>query len=166
MTAAQAMLFFPFGLVIGVWVAWTDLSRMKIPNTAVLSLLAVWVVLGPLVLEWQVWGWGMAVAFLVMLAGMMGMVLRLFGGGDAKFVAAMTPYFVQEPLRDTLFLSFVVIVAALILHRLWRVIPALRNLTPNWASWTRREFPLGFALAGILIFHLALTAFTPVLANI
>ena len=31
---------------IGVWVAWSDMKSMKIPNKAVLATLAVWVVVG------------------------------------------------------------------------------------------------------------------------
>lgn len=166
MTAAQAMFFFPFALVIGAWVAWTDMSQMKIRNQAVLALLAVWAGPGLIVLTWQVWAWGLAIAFAVMLVGILGMVLRLFGGGDAKFVAAMTPYFTQDNLRDTLFLAVVVMLAAFVLHRAWRAVPALRNLTPGWESWKRREFPLGLALAGILVFHLGMIAFQPLFAPI
>jgi prepilin peptidase CpaA len=164
MSVAQAVFFLPFALIIGVWVSWTDMSRMRIPNVAVLCLWGVWVVLGLLVLPWQVWAWGIAMSFAVMLVGILGMVLRLFGGGDAKFTAAMAPYFVQDELRNTLFLSIVVILAAYALHRLWRAIPPLRNLAPDWQSWTHTDFPMGLALAGILVFHLALVAAKPVMA--
>lgn len=166
MTAAQAIFFLPFVVIIGIWVAWTDMSKMKIPNVAVISLLAVWVVLGLIVVPWQVWAWGLAIAFCVMLVGILGMVLRLLGGGDAKFVAAMTPYFVQDELRHTLLLSVVVILAALTLHRIWRAIPALRSMAPTWESWIHNDFPLGFALAGILIIHVGTIAAKPVLALI
>jgi prepilin peptidase CpaA len=166
MTVAQATFFFPFVLIIGIWVAWTDLSRMKIPNTAVLSLFGVWAVLGLIVVPWQIWAWGIAMAFVVLLIGILGMVLRLFGGGDAKFVAAMAPFFVQDELRQTLFLSVVVILSGLFLHRSWRAVPALRNMAPTWESWTHADFPMGLALAGILVIHIGMIAAQPVLALI
>ena len=51
---------------------------------------------------------------------------------------------------------FVCMIAALLLHRIAGSIPAIRNLTPDWESWTqRRYFPFGLALSGILVFYLA-----------
>ena len=39
-------------------------------------------------------------------------------------------------------------------HRIMRAIPAFRRATPDWASWTHADFPMGLALAGTLIFYL------------
>ena len=35
---AAALTFLPFAAAIGIWVAWSDMSSMKIPNKAVLAL--------------------------------------------------------------------------------------------------------------------------------
>ena len=39
-TAQSAIWFLPFALPISLWVIWSDLSTMRIPNTAVLALTA------------------------------------------------------------------------------------------------------------------------------
>ena len=35
-TVREALVFLPFVLPIALWVAWSDMARMKIPNKAVL----------------------------------------------------------------------------------------------------------------------------------
>ena len=40
-TWTEAAWFLPFVIPIAIWVAWSDMSSMKIPNKAVLALLAV-----------------------------------------------------------------------------------------------------------------------------
>ena len=47
---AAALTFLPFALAIGIWVAWSDMRFMKIPNKAVLALGAVYLAVGFLVL--------------------------------------------------------------------------------------------------------------------
>lgn len=44
MTSWAAMLFLPFVVPIALWVVWSDLSRMKIPNKAVMALIIVFAV--------------------------------------------------------------------------------------------------------------------------
>ncbi len=41
-----ALWFLPFVLPIALWVAWSDMKFMKIPNKAVLALVAVFAVVG------------------------------------------------------------------------------------------------------------------------
>ena len=38
---ATALWFLPFVIPITIWVAWSDMASMKIPNKAVLSLMIV-----------------------------------------------------------------------------------------------------------------------------
>ena len=38
LTAAEALWFLPFVLPICIWVAWSDLREMRIPNVSVLAL--------------------------------------------------------------------------------------------------------------------------------
>ena len=45
-SAATAFWFLPFALPIAVWVAWSDMKFMRIPNKAVLALTAVFLVVG------------------------------------------------------------------------------------------------------------------------
>ena len=45
-TASSALWFLPFAIPIAIWVAWSDMKFMKIPNMAVLALLAVFLGVG------------------------------------------------------------------------------------------------------------------------
>ena len=52
-----------------------------------------------------------------------------------------------------------VLIAAFIVHRVAKRIPAVRRATPDWQSWERRDFPMGLALGTGLAIYLALSAF-------
>jgi prepilin peptidase CpaA len=45
-TAATALWFLPFVLPIAIWVSWSDMKFMKIPNRSVVSLVAVFFAVG------------------------------------------------------------------------------------------------------------------------
>jgi prepilin peptidase CpaA len=67
----------------------------------------------------------------------------------------MAPIFVGTDIAPLLLIIFASMVGALVLHRIARSIPAIRNMTPNWDSWTqKRYFPFGLALSGIVVFYL------------
>lgn len=162
LTPGAALAFLPFALVIGVWVAWSDMKQMKIPNKTMLALLAVWlgVGLGAVLLTelpLQSWLWGWALAAVTLVVGFVANALRLVGGGDAKFATAMAPFFVGADWRMVFVLAASCLIGAFIAHRIARSIGAIRRATPDWISWTSRDFPMGLALAGTLIFHLLLT---------
>lgn len=154
-----SLVFLPFTLIIGLWVAWSDMRDMRIPNKAVMSLIAVYLVIGLVIvgLGWLplmawLWGIGVGVAALVILffanaAGMMG-------AGDSKFGAAMAPFFVLADYRSVMGLLAGCLLGAFFAHRLMRMIPAMRRATPDWQSWTHHKFPMGLALAGMLNFYL------------
>lgn len=157
-SAFAALWFLVFATPVAAWVVWSDLSRMRIPNKAVIALIAIFAVVGLLVLPLPVWGWSW-VNFAVVLA--VGFVLSLsggFGAGDAKFAAAMAPFVALGDLRLFLVLLAAVVLAGFIAHRLLRLIPAVRSATPQWESWQRREFPMGLALGPALVFYLGLAA--------
>lgn len=159
MTPIAALILLPFATAIGVWVAWSDMKYMKIPNQAVLALLAVWLVVGivavGLTSGLQTWAWGLALAAAVLVAGFVASSVRLVGAGDAKFAAAMAPFFVHADYRVVLGLYAACLLGAFATHRLARFIPPLRRATADWASWTHSDFPMGLALAGTLIFYLS-----------
>ena len=148
-----ALTFLPFALAIGIWVSWSDLSAMKIPNHAVLALGVVYLVTGPFVLPLTAYAWGCALAAIVLAAGFVLNAAGALGAGDAKFAAAMAPYFVQSDLRFDLGLFAACLLGAFAAHRLMRATP-FRTASPNWASWTNPRFPMGLALSGMLIFYL------------
>jgi prepilin peptidase CpaA len=145
--------FLPFVIPITIWVSWSDMATMKIPNKAVLALLVVFAVIGLVALPFAdyVWRWS---HFAVILA--IGFVLSSFGlmgAGDAKYMSAMAPFIALPDAYPFMFLLGATIIAAFALHRGARA-SALRRQFPDWASWTRREFPMGFALAPALMFYL------------
>ena len=150
--------FAVFATPIGLYIAWTDLTSMRIPNVAVLALIAVFAAVGPFVLPLDVWAWAWLHFVVVLVIGFVLSLTGGFGAGDAKFAAAMAPFVALADLRLFLVLLSAVIFAAFIAHRVLKAIPAIRRATPTWESWTRREFPFGLALGPGLIFYLLLAA--------
>jgi prepilin peptidase CpaA len=149
-----SLAFLPFTLLIGIWVAWSDMRFMKIPNLSVIALIAVYVVVGVLVLPLKLWaiGLGLGVATLVVL--FVANAAGLIGAGDAKFAAAMAPFFVMSDYRAVMGLLAGCLLGAFAAHRLMRAIPAIRRASPDWQSWAHQKFPMGLALAGMLNFYL------------
>jgi prepilin peptidase CpaA len=66
----------------------------------------------------------------------------------------MAPFFPASDLRLVLALLAAAIVGAFISHRAARAIGPVRAMTADWASWTHKDFPMGLALSGTLIFYL------------
>jgi prepilin peptidase CpaA len=142
-------------LPIAIWAAISDLKRMKIPNTAVIAMAAIWPLIGWYVVPWQPWLWGFAIMAVVFVAGFLMYLTGTFGAGDAKYSAAMSGLFVGGNIGEILLIIFVCMVGSLVLHRLLRSLPFVRNATPDWESWTKRRFfPFGLALSAIVVFYL------------
>jgi prepilin peptidase CpaA len=162
MTAGAATTLLPFALAIGIWVSWSDMKFMKIPNKSVIALLLVWLLIAPFTIllaglapmDW-LWGWALAAA--VLAIGFVTNALRLVGAGDAKFAAAMAPFFVGADLRMVFALFAACLLGAFAAHRGVKLIGPFRRATEDWASWTHKDFPMGLALSGTLVFHLLLT---------
>lgn len=154
LTPTAALVFLPFAAAIGIWVAWSDMRTMKIPNKAVLALAVVFVVLGPLVMPLKAYGMALGLGVAVLAAGFVANMAGLLGAGDAKFAAAMAPFFWAGDLRFILGLFAACVLAAFASHRLARLVPPVRRATADWASWTHKDFPMGLALGGTLIFYL------------
>lgn len=157
--AADAAFWLMLGsLPIAAWVIWTDLATMKIPNKAVLALVAVYAVVGVLTLPLATWAWSWLHLVVVLVIGFFLSLTGGFGAGDAKFAAAMAPFVALGDLSTFLLLLSALAVVTFIAHRVARRIPAVRAATPGWASWERRDFPFGITLAPALIVYLALAA--------
>jgi prepilin peptidase CpaA len=155
LTLTQVLSFLPFALPIAVWVSWSDMKFMKIPNNAVIALALVWLIVGFIVMPLETWAWGWALLAIVLVIGFLANMLNLLGAGDAKFAAAMAPFFVTADIRFVLALFAACLIGAFVTHRVARRIPALKPLTTQWVSWTNKDFPMGLALSGTLIFYLA-----------
>ncbi len=155
LTPTAALIFLALVLPITIWAAVSDLKRMKIPNKAVLTMAAIWPLVGWMLVPFDAWLWGFALMAIVLVLGYIAYATGTFGAGDAKYAAAMAPFFVGADYGWVMLLVASCLIGALITHRIMRAIPAIRRMTPDWESWTqRRYFPLGFALSGIVVFYL------------
>jgi prepilin peptidase CpaA len=154
--ASTALWFAPFAVPIGIWVAWNDMAFMKIPNKAVASLFVVFLVVGLLALPIDQYLWRYAQLAGVLVLGFVLNAARAVGAGDAKFAAAMAPFIDPGDARVVLVLFAAVLLAAFVTHRSARAVPAIRTAFPAWESWSRKDFPMGLALGGTLIFYLLL----------
>jgi prepilin peptidase CpaA len=151
----QALAFLPFVAPIAIWAAWSDLSNMTIPNKSVIALFFVWVIVGILVMPFQTWLWGFGLCGIVLLLGFVFNAAGVLGAGDAKFGAAMAPFFVGTDYRFSGMLLVACLIGALVAHRGLRMVPAFRSAVPDWKSWTvPKDFPVGLSLAGMLLFYL------------
>lgn len=143
-------------LPIAVWVGWSDMKAMRIPNRAVIALFAVWVAFGWICHDWRAWAWGFVLGAIVLVVGFVMSNFRMLGAGDAKFAAAMAPFFTGGDTVLVLMTVASCLLGAVVVHRILRAIPAVRARTPDWQSWTHHKFPAGLGLAGmIIVYHLA-----------
>lgn len=154
-----ALAFLIPALPIGIWVAWSDMKTMKIPNKAVMALGAGFLIIGlglvlTGLLPFTAFLWALALGLIVLVAGFLGNAAGLFGAGDAKFAAVMAPFFIGADARFVMGLFAACLLGAFASHRLAARIPTFRTTTADWASWTNKDFPMGLALAGTLIFYL------------
>ncbi|GAA6208307.1 prepilin peptidase [Cognatishimia sp. WU-CL00825] len=157
-SASAALWFLPFVLPICFYVAWSDMRAMRITNYAVMTLFAVFVVVGIVALPFDAYLWRflhLAVALVIGIALNAGGVV---GAGDAKFVAAAAPF---VPIADLSRLSIIfaaTLLAAWVTHRAAKHSP-IRKMAPEWESWNKaKEFPMGLALGGALSIYLVLGA--------
>lgn len=156
--ASSALWFLPFAVPICLWVAFNDMKFMKIPNLAVLALLTVYLIVGPIALPMTDYLWQMLHIPVILVAGFVANMLRLVGAGDAKFAMAMAPFIPLADAQKFVFLFAGVLLAAYVTHRLVKTIAPLRKSVPDWQSWQRGDFPMGLALGGSLAFYLILAA--------
>ncbi|MCE0504429.1 prepilin peptidase [Roseivivax sp. GX 12232] len=158
LSAWAALWFLPFVLPICAYVVFTDLSRMKITNRAVLALVLVYALVGALVLPFETYLWRYLHLGLALAAGIALNAAGVLGAGDAKFAAAAAPFLHPGDLVLVFALLTGLMLAALAAHRIARASP-LRRLAPDWESWTAKgRFPMGLALGPALATYLALGA--------
>ncbi len=153
--ASTGWWFLPVVTPIAIWAAWSDLARMKIPNLAVLALIAVTLPVGFLALPAEVRLINapevLAICFVFFAAGAMG-------AGDAKYAAAAAPLFDQQDLPLIIVLITATLLAGFTLHRIIGRIPALRRQMPDWHSWEHKDFPMGLVISGVILFYLLIVS--------
>lgn len=162
LTASAALWFLPFVLPITIYVSWRDMSTMKITNKSCLLLLGVYAVIGLFALPFSTYLWQWLHPVILMMGGIVLWSARVIGGGDVKFIAAASPFFVINSYADTyiiLVLLSACLLAGLTLHQAIRFSP-LHKIVPDWASWHAGfYFPKGFPLSMTLLFYLLLVVY-------
>ncbi|UXX85184.1 prepilin peptidase [Roseovarius pelagicus] len=157
-TASSAMWFLPFVLPVCLWVAWSDLRVMKIPNLAVLALAAIFLIVGLIALPFDQYIWRLVQLIIVLLVGIVMNAAGLIGAGDAKFAAAAAPFIALGDLRLLCVILAANLLAGFTAHRIAKY-TSLRQLAPEWESWSRgKKFPMGLCLGGTLAIYLVLGA--------
>lgn len=160
LTATAAAWFLIAAVPISFFVAFSDLSRMKIPNVAVGALVASYGVLGLIALPFSEYLWHWTHLVVALVIGIVLNAARAIGAGDAKFIAAAAPMVATADLVLLIPLFAACLIAGYMTHRLAMYSP-LRRMTPGWESWTAgRRFPMGFPLGMTLVFYLLLVATT------
>ena len=153
-----ALWFLPFVLPVCLYVSWSDMRAMRIPNQAVLVLAVIFLFIGLIAVPLADYPWRLLQLVIILVIGFVMNATGLIGAGDAKFAAAAAPFI--HP-GDTLFLMILfacTLLAAFAAHRLGKYTP-LRRAAPEWKSWdTGSDFPMGLALGGTLGLYLMLGA--------
>ena len=136
-------------------ICYRDLREMRIPNSHNLYLLLVFVVLGPFVLPFDIYLWQLLYGFIGFVVAVIVMMAGIVGGGDAKMMAAITPYILPQ-LWVSFLLSLTIFgISAIIAHALMRLIPQLRPEVQSWKSWESfRKVPYGVPIAITFVYYL------------
>lgn len=146
LTQWAAMLFLPLALPVSAWIMWSDMARMKIPNKAVMTLLIGFAILGVVALDLTEYLWRWSHFAIILVIGFLMNAARMLGAGDAKLAAVIAPF---VALQDT-FLVLTIFAAMIVLgftaHRILRRIKPLREMFPDWESWSRRDYPMGLSI--------------------
>lgn len=145
---------------ICLYVIYTDLAEMRIPNTMVLALLAVFAVFGFMAFPLEEYLWRYAHFAVVLAIGYLFHIIVGIGAGDVKFAAAMAPFFAAADWRFALLLYMAFSIGGLILHKTARKIGPIQRAAAGWLSFDPKmgHFPLGISLAAMHITYLALAA--------
>lgn len=170
MTAHAAYWFLPAIVPLTIYIAWNDMKNMKISNMSVYALVACYALLGPFALGLELYLWHWLHLPVVLAFCMLFWAARVMGGGDAKMIAGMSPFFFLSDITLILYIFVASLLGALVTHSLFRF-TALRNLAPGWKSWdataphlrgglfgNKMAFPKGFALSATLLVYLAMAA--------
>ena len=158
MSVEASAAFLPLVVPVAIWVAWSDMARMVIPNRAVLALVLVYALVGPMVLPLTEWGWGWTRLAAVLAIGFLANMAGVLGAGDAKFAAAAAPFVAPGDLATLSTLFAAILLGAVVAHRAARATRAVRQVVPHWRSWEDPRFPLGLALGPALVAYLAVGA--------
>ena len=160
-TSEQAMWLLIPSIPICLYVIYTDLSEMRIPNTMVIALLLVFAIFGFMALPLDEYLWRYSHFAVVLFIGFLLSAFVGIGAGDAKFAAAMAPFVALGDWHVAMLLYMAFAIGGLILHKTARAIGPIQRAAAGWTSFDpdMGHFPLGISLAAMHITYLSLAAF-------
>lgn len=159
-TVTQSIAFLIFVAPLCLFIAWNDLRAMKIPTWSTDALALVFVIIGIFVMPFSEYLWRYAHFGVVLVVVMLLNAIGAMGAGDSKFLASAAPFVALQDSALVFYLLGAGLFAGVVLHRTARAIPSIRNLVPDWASWSQgKRFPMGFSMGPVLIIYLALPLF-------
>ena len=94
----EALWLLPLAIPICIWVSWSDLKFMLIPNKAVIALLIVFLIMGLFAFSPYFYAWRWSHFVIVLVLGIVINAAGLAGAGDAKYAAAMAPFIARADL--------------------------------------------------------------------
>lgn len=156
MLAFAVCLVFPVAMAFA---AANDLFTMRIPNAISLALVAGFAIAGLTVdMSWQNYGLHFAVGLATLVVTFGLFAFALFGGGDAKLLAAgalwMGPDFILPFIVYTALFGGVLSVIILAFRR---YVPASALALPGWATRLNQQggpipYGIAIAVAGLFVF--------------
>jgi len=129
---------------------------MKIPNKLVLVMMGIFLIIGPIALDFDSYLWRLVHFIVVLVIGFILNATGQLGGGDAKFAAAMAPFVAYDDLVLFLGILAASLLAAFAGHRLMRMSLRVRMMAPGWKSWDEHRFPMGLALGMAMVTYLVM----------
>ncbi|SPJ24755.1 A24 family peptidase [Palleronia abyssalis] len=153
-----AVTFLVLTLPFCIWVALSDIRSMKIRNNAVIGLIAVFLASGAFAFPVSTFAWHLLFGIIALAIGFALNAGGILGAGDAKFIAAATPFIMPQDAVAVIYLLAVILLVTFIAHRVLRAIPGVRNALPHWESWTNPKFPMGLALGPTLSLYFTFAA--------
>ncbi|CUH75690.1 prepilin peptidase [Tropicibacter naphthalenivorans] len=157
-SASTALWFALFLVPICLYVSFTDMKALRIPNHAVMAMFVIYVIVGFFALPLDAYLWRYVHLIVALVAGMALNAGGAMGAGDAKFIAAAAPFIHLGDLRFLVVMFAATLLASFFGHRIARHSP-LRKLAPGWESWSSgKRFPMGLPLGGALAIYLLMGA--------
>ncbi len=147
-------------VIIGIYVAWSDMKYMRIPNISCLILFISFLVLGVLIFDLSEYGFRILQGFVFLAIGFFATSIGAVGGGDSKYAAALAPFVAFYHIPYFILILAIMSILSVGLHKLAGVTPGIRSHVQDWVSWKRRGvFPFGLTLSASIIAYLVLINF-------
>ena len=148
MTQLGYLVFLIATFPVVIYMSWSDLKFMRIPNKANILLFGIFVVLGLFFIPLPEYGIRLLQAVGVLFFFFLLNAIGLIGGGDAKLFAALSPYIWYKDVTVFLFMLSFLALAAVAVHRIIKRTPLAKTVFADWQSWSEKgKFPFGLPLA-------------------